>query len=119
MSARLSFRARLIAGALAPLVLAGLIQALYTVVSQRRVAVDGLEAKARAVTGLLVNVAGPNIATDDPQGIDDGLGYFANDPDFSFALAIAPDGKSLGYRGAAIEKAAHVAAARITRQPEL
>ena len=119
MSARLSFRARLIAGALAPLVLAGLIQALYSVVSQRRVAVDGLEAKARAVTGLLVNVAGPNIATDDPQGIDDGLGYFANDPDFSFALAIAPDGKSLGYRGAAIEKAAHVAAARITRQPEL
>jgi len=114
-----SFRAGLIGGALAPLVVAALIQAAYSVVSQRHAAIDGLEAKARAVSNLLVDVVGPSIATDDPQAVGEGLGYFTDDSDFSFALAIAPDGKPLGYRGAAADEAAHVAAARITTAPEV
>lgn len=114
-----SFRAKLIAGALAPLIIAGALQALYSVVSQRREAIAGLEAKAGALTNLLVNVAGPSIAVDDPAGVDDGLAYLEHDLDFEFALAIAPDGKPIAYRGPSATRAARVAAAAITREPEL
>lgn len=101
MAASPNFRIKLIAGALAPLVVAAALQALYSVVSQRREALAGLEAKANALTSLLVNVAGPSIATDDPDGVDEGLAYIERDPDFEFAIAVAPGGKLLGYRGPA------------------
>jgi HPt (histidine-containing phosphotransfer) domain-containing protein len=114
-----NFRVKLIAGALAPLVIAGALQALYSVVSQRHEAIAGLEAKAHAVTSLLVNVAGPSIATDDPGGVDDGLKYLEHDPDFEFALAVAPDGKVLGYRGPAEIREARRAFAGPTREPTL
>ncbi|HET7503833.1 MAG TPA: ATP-binding protein [Kofleriaceae bacterium] len=113
------FRIKLIAGALAPLMIAGTFQTVYSVVSQRREAVDVLETKAHALTSLLVNVAGPSIAVDDPAGVADGLGYLENDPDFEFALAIAPDGKPIAFRGPPATRAARVAAATLTRQPEL
>ena len=112
-----NLRLRLIGGALAPLVIAGACQALYSVVSQRSAAIDGLEAKANAVTSLLVDVAGPSIATDDPKAVDEGLGYFANDPDFEFALALSPDGKAIAFRGPEAERARRTAAARVTDQP--
>src|SRR5882672_8405987 len=101
MRNRGSFRNKMIVGALAPLVIAGALQALYSVVSQRREAVAGLEAKAHALTSLLVNVAGPSIALDDPGGVDEGLGYLEHDPDFEFALAVTPDGKPIAFRGSA------------------
>ena len=113
------FRSKLIAGALAPLVVAGALQALYSVVSQRRAAVAGLEAKAQALTSLLVNVAGPSIAVDDPAGVDDGLGFVEHDPDFAFALAVTPDGKPIAYRGPSAERAARIAASAITQAPRL
>jgi two-component system chemotaxis sensor kinase CheA len=113
------FRIKLIAGALAPLIVAVGLGALYSVVSQRRVAIAGLEAKAQALTSLLVNVAGPSMAVDDPGGVDEGLAYLANDPDFEFALAVAPDGKVLGYHGPARDREAHRAAAARTREPVL
>src|SRR5439155_25875183 len=86
-------------------------------VSQRREAIAGLEAKAHAVTSLLVNVAGPSIALDDPGGVDEGLGYVEHDSDFEFALAITPDGKPIAFRGPAATRDARIAAAAITSEP--
>jgi signal transduction histidine kinase len=110
-------RSKLIVGALAPLVIAGTLQALYSVVSQRREALAGLEAKAHALTSLLVNVAGPSIAVDDPAGVDEGLAYLEHDPDFAFALAAAPDGRILGFRGPREAREAYAAAAVLTHEP--
>src|ERR1043165_4068831 len=112
-----NFRIQLIAGALAPLVIAATLQALYSVVSQRREAVAGLEAKAHALTSLLVNVAGPNIAVDDLAGVDDALAYIEHDPDFGFAMAVAPDGKIMGFRGPSTARDIARAAATLSREP--
>ena len=119
MSAPRYLRSKLIVGALAPLVVAGALQALYSVVSQRREALAGLEAKAHALTSLLVNVAGPSIAVDDPAGVDEGLAYLESDADFEFAMAVAPDGKILGFRGPREDRDAHRAAAALTAAPVL
>ena len=108
---------RLIAGGLAPLVIAGVIQVVYGLVSQRQAALAGLEAKASAVTSLLVGVAGPSLAVDDPADVAEGLAYIANDPDFGFALAIAADGKEVAFRGPPDERATRIAAATITQGP--
>jgi two-component system chemotaxis sensor kinase CheA len=113
------FRVKLIAGALAPLVIAGGLQAMYSMVRTRREAIAGLEAKAHALTSLLVNVAGPSIAVDDPGGVDEGLAYVEHDPDFAFAMAVAPDGKVIGFRGPRERREAHGASAALTRQPVL
>ncbi|HEX3758264.1 MAG TPA: ATP-binding protein [Kofleriaceae bacterium] len=117
MAAPRYLRSKLIVGALAPLVIAATVQALYSVVSQRHEALAGLEAKAHALTSLLVNVAGPSIAVDDPAGVDEGLAYLEHDPDFGFALAVAPDGKVLGFRGPREAREAYRAAAAPTREP--
>jgi two-component system chemotaxis sensor kinase CheA len=117
MTTQRSFRTKLIAGALAPLVIAGALQALYSVVSQRREAIAVLEAKAHALTGLLVNVAGPSIALDDPKGVDEGLGYIEHDPDFEFAMAVAPDGKPIAFRGPSATRSARIAAGAATTVP--
>jgi len=114
-----NFRIKLIAGALAPLVIAGALQALYSVVSQRREAIAGLEAKAQALTSLLVNVAGPNMAVDDPAGVDEALAYVEHDGDFEFAMAAAPDGKIVGFRGPARMREVARAEAGVTREPSL
>jgi two-component system chemotaxis sensor kinase CheA len=119
MAASHNFRIKLIAGALAPLVVAGALQALYSVVSQRRESIAGLEAKAHALTSLLVNVAGPNIAVDDPGGVDEALAYLEHDPDFAFAMAVAPDGKIMGFRGPSASREAARAAGGMTHEPEL
>jgi two-component system chemotaxis sensor kinase CheA len=92
---------------------------VYSVVTQRRAAIDGLEAKAQAITQLLVDVVGPSVALDDPKAVDDGLGYIADDADFEFDLVIGPDGKLLAYRGAEPERAARAAAASMVAQPTL
>lgn len=112
-----SFRNKLIAGALAPLVIAGALQALYSVVSQRREAVAVLEAKVHALASLLVNVAGPSIALDDPSGVNEALGHVEHDPDFEFALAVTPDGKPIAFRGPPSARDAAIAGAAITREP--
>lgn len=112
-----NFRIKLIAGALAPLVIAAGLQALYSVVSQRREALAGLEAKAHALTSLMVNVVGPSIALDDPNGVTEGLGYIEHDPDFEFAMAVAPDGKVIEYRGPPWSRDARIATGAITREP--
>ena len=119
MASSQNFRIKLIAGALAPLVIAGALQALYSVVSQRREAIAGLEAKAHALTSLLVNVAGPSIAVDDPSGVDEGLAYLEHDPDFAFAMAVAPDGKIVGFRGPSTSRESARGAGSLTREPEL
>ena len=119
MAASHNFRIKLIAGALAPLVIAAALQALYSVVSQRSESIAGLEAKAHALTSLLVNVAGPNIAVDDPSGVDEALAYLQHDPDFAFAMAVAPDGKIMGFRGPSASREAARAAGGMTHEPEL
>src|ERR1044071_7600925 len=52
-----NLRLRLTAGALLPLIVAVAAQATYTLVSQREAMDKGLENKARALAGLMVNVA--------------------------------------------------------------
>jgi two-component system chemotaxis sensor kinase CheA len=93
------------AGALLPLIVAVATQAAYTLVSQRDAMDDGLENKARALAGLMVNVAGPNIAFDDDKAVGDGLGYVAGDPDFGFAAAIGNGGRVIAFRGDRIAQA--------------
>jgi two-component system chemotaxis sensor kinase CheA len=111
------FRIKLIGGALAPLVIAGALQALYSVISQRQETLSGLETKAHALTSLMVNVAGPSIAVDDPGGVAEGLGYIEHDPDFEFALVTAPDGKLIAYRGPVAARDARVAAVTLSKVP--
>jgi signal transduction histidine kinase len=94
-----NLRLRLSAGALLPLILAVATQAAYTLISQREAMDDGLENKARALAGLMVNVAGPSIAFDDQGGVSDGLGFVTGDPDFAFAAAITGDGRAIAFRG--------------------
>jgi two-component system, chemotaxis family, sensor kinase CheA len=96
-----NLRLRLSAGALLPLIVAVAAQAAYTLVSQRDAMDKGLENKARALAGLMVNVAGPNIAFDDDKAVGDGLGYVAGDPDFGFAAAIGAGDKArlIAFRG--------------------
>jgi signal transduction histidine kinase len=96
-----SLRLRLSIGALLPLVVALAAQAGYALVSQRSAADDGLENKARALAGLMVNVVGPSLAFDDDKAVTDDLGYVAADSDFDFAAAVRPDNKLVGLRGAA------------------
>src|ERR1044071_9614530 len=84
-----NLRLRLTAGALLPLIVEVAAQATYTLVSQREAMDKGLENKARALAGLMVNVAGPSIAFDDDKAVGDGLGYVAGDPDFGFAAAVS------------------------------
>src|SRR5262249_36827390 len=76
-------------------------------------------AKAHALTSLLVNVAGPNIAVDDPGGVDEALAYLQHDPDFAFAMAVAPDGRIVGFRGPSASREDARAAGGMTREPEL
>jgi two-component system chemotaxis sensor kinase CheA len=105
MPASNSLRVRLSAGALLPLIVAVAAQAGYTLISQREAMDKGLENKARALAGLMVNVAGPNIAFDDDKGVADGLGFVAGDPDFGFAAAIGATGKPIAFRGNGIVRA--------------
>ena len=94
-----SLRLRMSLGALLPLVVALAAQAGYTLFSQRAAADAGLENKARALAGLMVNVVGPSLAFDDDKSVSDGLGYVAADSDFDFAAAVRPDNKLVGIRG--------------------
>ena len=100
-------RLRLSAGALLPLIAAVATQAAYTLVSQRDAMDEGLENKARAMAGLMVDVAGPNIAFDDDKAVGDGLGYVAGDPDFGFAAAIGggDDVRLIAFRGKGVDRA--------------
>src|ERR1041384_4269214 len=104
MAASNQLKLRLTAGALLPLVAAVATQAAYTLVSQRAAMDKGLENKARALAGLMVNVAGPNIAFDDDKAVGDGLGYVAGDPDFAFSAAIGGTSPRLiAFRGDHLE----------------
>jgi two-component system chemotaxis sensor kinase CheA len=96
-----NLRLRLSAGALLPLIVAVAAQAGYTLVSQRAAMDKGLEAKARALSALMVNVAGPSIAFDDDKAVGDGLAYVAGDPDFAFAAAIGSGsaGRVIAFKG--------------------
>ena len=105
-------RARILVGALTPLVIAAVCQAAYSIVAQRRALVKGLEDKVTSLAHLMVNVAGPSVALDDVAGVHEALGSAAVDPDFRFALALGPDGKVMGYRGAEIARAGALAVAR-------
>jgi two-component system chemotaxis sensor kinase CheA len=105
MGASKNLRIRLSAGALLPLIIAVAAQATYTLISQREAMDEGLENKARALAGLMVNVAGPNLAFDDDKAVADGLGFVAGDPDFGFAAAIGGNARPIAFRGAHIERA--------------
>jgi two-component system, chemotaxis family, sensor kinase CheA len=114
-----SLRVRILAGSLGPLILALILQAGYTVAAQRAAMIRGLEDKARSLASLMVNVAGPSLALDDPDGVADGLAYVEHDPDFGFVLATGADGKAVGYRGPPDLMGAHLQRARSIRAPLL
>src|SRR5215467_3242011 len=119
MARATNLRLRLSAGALLPLVVAVAAQAAYTLVSQRGAMDRGLENKARALAGLMVNVAGPSIAFDDDKGVADGLGFVTGDPDFAFAAAIAGDGRSIAYRSEGVARDAVAGTLTPTRAPAI
>jgi two-component system chemotaxis sensor kinase CheA len=109
--------ARILIGALVPLVVAVGAQTLYSLASQRAAMDDGLENKARALASLMVNVAGPSLAFDDAKAVRDGLGYVTSDPDFAFAVATDADGKRVAAVGAVGPgDAGAIAAATITHR---
>src|SRR5262245_47049821 len=116
-----NLRLRLSAGALLPLIAAVAAQAAYTLVSQREAMDKGLENKARALSGLMVNVAGPNIAFDDDKAVRDGLGYVANDPDFGFAAAISTgyNVRLIAFRGDHVDQRDVAAALTEAKTPAL
>jgi two-component system chemotaxis sensor kinase CheA len=93
-------------GALLPLVAALGAQAAYTLVSERSAMDDGLERKAQALAGLMMNVVGPSIAFDDTKSVGDGLGFVTNDADFGFAAALDQAGKPIAFKGDRVEQSA-------------
>src|SRR5215813_10208737 len=116
-----NLRLRLSAGALLPLIVAVAAQAAYTLVSQRDAMDKGLENKARALSGLMVNVAGPNIAFDDDKAVGEGLGYVAGDPDFGFAAAISYgyNARLIAFRGDHVDQREVAAAITHAEKPAL
>jgi len=86
-------------GALLPLAMALLAQAGYSLFDRRDAEDAGLEAKARALSAMMVDVVGPSVSFDDKKAIADGLSYVAPDPDFAFAAAVGADGTQLALRG--------------------
>src|SRR6185436_2818314 len=114
-----NLRLRLIAGALLPLIVAVAAQAAYTLVSQREAMDEGLENKARALAGLMVNVAGPSIAFDDDKGVADGVGVVTGEPDFAFSAAIAADGRMIAFRSNGVERSAAAPTLIAADQPEI
>jgi signal transduction histidine kinase len=86
-------------GALVPLFIALAAQAGYTLFSQRTAADTGLENKAHALAGLMVDVIGPSLAFDDTKAVADGLAYVATDVDFGFAAVLAPDNTVIAFSG--------------------
>ena len=92
-------RARISVGALLPLVVALVAQASYTLASQREAMESGLDSKARSLSSLMVNVAGPSVAFDDDKAVTDSLGYVASDPDFAFVAVRGASGRAIASRG--------------------
>ena len=86
-------------GALLPLVAALAAQAGYTLFSERAAMDIGLEHKAEALAGLMVNVVGPSLAFNDDKSVSDSLGYVASDSDFGFSAVVGQDGKAISFRG--------------------
>ena len=60
---------RLMLGCLAPLVVSVVLQASYTMASQRQAMIKGLEDKAASLANLMVNVVGPSIMVDDAKAV--------------------------------------------------
>src|SRR5215813_13992275 len=116
-----NLRLRLTAGALLPLIAAVAAQAAYTLVSQRNAMDRGLENKARALAGLMVNISGPDIAFDDDKAVGDGLAHVASDADFGFAAAIGAGDKPrlIAFRGDHVEPSAVAEAIAPTATPTL
>jgi len=92
-------KTKLLVGCLMPLVVGALCQAMYTVSAQKKALTSGLEIKARSLGELMVNVVGPSVAVDDRPGVRDGIGFLAQDADFSFAEVLAPDGRTIAFLG--------------------
>jgi HPt (histidine-containing phosphotransfer) domain-containing protein len=92
-------KTKLLIGCLTPLVVGALCQAVYTVSAQKKALTSGLEIKVRSMGELMVNVVGPSVAVDDRPGVRYGLGFLAQDADFSFAEALSPDGEVTAFLG--------------------
>lgn len=116
-----NLRLRLTAGALLPLIAAVAAQATYTLVSQRNAMDKGLENKARALAGLMVNIAGPDIAFDDDKAVGDSMTYVASDPDFGFSAALGAGDKErvIAFRGNHVVQSAIDAVLTPTATPAL
>jgi len=89
---------------MAPLIVAVVCQAFYTVMAQRGAMLGGLEEKGRSLNELMVDVVGPSLALDDLHGVQEGLGYIQKDADFAFAATLTSAGQVAGYQGPARER---------------
>ena len=112
-------KSKLLVGCLLPLVVAVVCQALYTVTAQQKALLGGLEEKGRSLGGLMVNVVGPSFALDDLQGTKEGLAFVANDADFAFSAARAPDGRVVSFVGPEAARAALATLPSSVKEPHL
>jgi HPt (histidine-containing phosphotransfer) domain-containing protein len=119
LRARAGLRSRLLVGCLAPLIIAVVCQAFYTVMAQRRAMVGGLEEKCRSLNELMVDVVGPSLALDDLHGVQEGLGYIQKDADFAFAATLTSTGQVAGYHGPANERDQLLRLVTVVSQPRV
>lgn len=89
----MKLRAKLMWMAIGPMAIAVIVQALYFGTSERSKIVDALSAKAKAISPLLVNVVGPNLALGDANGTLEALDSVQGDPDVLFSAVFS--GKTL------------------------
>jgi methyl-accepting chemotaxis protein len=95
----MKLRSKLLLGSLVPLMLISLFWAVYGPHVQSKTMIAGLEAKTKSLGHLAVSIVGPNIAMEDAAGVQEGIGYLEDDPDFLFATVLKRDGTSLAERG--------------------
>jgi methyl-accepting chemotaxis protein len=92
-------RTKFLLASVGPMLLATLAQTAYTVSSDSRAIEAGLTEKARSVLPLVVNLAGPNLALNDPAGAKEVLVPLLEDHDFRFALVVKEDGQRFAAVG--------------------
>ena len=95
----MKLRAKLLLGGLLPLLIGFVVEAIYANIAESRSLYQGIEAKARSVGALMVNVVAADVALKDNKAAYDALAYLEHDSDFSFAAIIDDKGASLAQRG--------------------
>ena len=95
----MKLRAKLVIGGVAPLLVGFIVEASYANSAESRALYQGIEAKAKSLGALMVNVMAADIVLKDQKAAYDALAYLERDADFSFAVAFDEKGTVLAQRG--------------------